>query len=653
MSENNPCTQYLPGSGAYEFVDKEYTAYTDRIRNLSTDAAVDIDALTQFTPDFSSLPFEVDVSPIEDVDAPVIDLPAGDAPDYLAPDSVYNTEPPGDLVTREFDDGSGITAVGSAPLPDYGQLIVRDIAPPNVTLPASVGPAPLLPDRVEPDDPTVVLPDIPVLQPIGDAGPAPVPDIQNFDKTIPVFQPPSDALQDVYFADHSLKQAEVAAFVSSQAEIPEVRAALTSALNGEGIIVPAWVQEQVFNGTRSRAVEGSRQAQWDAVNMWAAKGFELPGAGILASNIETGRSLTAEQARINAEILNVTYVQAVETYRDMIGRGLAHEAALYNVYVQIDANARELANGHFAVLQGIYNISIALFDLQIKVYLAEIAVYEANIQIELAKIEAYKASIDALRLLSDLNTQQIELYNAQIRGSLAIVQIYQAQVSAFNGLIQSDLAKVSAFNAKVNAYSAEVDAVSKEIDIYEAEVSAEGTKAQVYGTTVDAYRARIEGYSAQLGAEATKTTSINSVVLSESEVYKTQVDAWSAGVTTDVRRIEASVAQFRAEIEAYTAELSRDETSGRLQALGFDKELQRATLIVENEIKNIDRALAQLTTSSELELSRLSDAAKINAQLAAASMASLSISASLQGSDSWSAGSSSTCSTNYSGALTG
>ena len=130
-----------------------------------------------------------------------------------------------------------------------------------------------------------------------------------------------------------------------------------------------------------------------------------------------------------------------------------------------------------------------------------------------------------------------------------------------------------------------------------------------------------------------------------------QVAAWSAGVDADVARVNASVEQFKAEIAAYTAMLSRDETQARLDALGFEKELEKAKLIVANEIKNIDRALAQLTASSELELARLTDAAKINAQLAAASMASLSISSTLSGSDSWSAGSSSSCSTNYSGSI--
>lgn len=648
-----PCTQYIPGSGAYEFVDREYQAYTDRIRNLSTDAAVDIDALTQFTPDFTSLSFEVSTQPFDDIDAPVITLPDGDPPEYVEPDSAYDEAAPNAPPPRTFDDGSGITAVGSAPAPDYGTFTLRDIAPPDIVLPPSVGPAPVLPVRDEPDSPPITLPDDLVLRPIDQAGDAPVIDIINFDKDIPLFDAPSDALQDVYFSDHAAKADQVAAFVSSQAGLPEVRAALTSALEGEGIIVPAWVQSEAFDAARGRAIEGSRQAQYDAVNQWAARGFDLPGAGILAANIETGRQLTAEQARINAEILNTTYVQAVETYRQLIGQGLQHEAALHSVYVQIDANARELANGHFAVLQGIYNISIALYDLQIKAYTAEISVYEANIRIELAKIDAYNAELASIKLQSEINTQEIEAYLAKIKASEAIVDIYVAQVSAFNGLIQSDLAKVSAFNAKVNAYSAEVDAVTKEIDVYEAEVGAEGTKAQAYGSTVDAYRARVEGYTAQIGGEATKTKSVNEVILAESEVYKTQVDAWSAGVTNDVRRVEASVSQFRGQIEAYTAELSRDETAGRLQALGFDKELEKAKMTVANEIKNIDRALAQLTTSAELELSRLSDSAKINAQLAAASMASLSISATLSGSDSWSAGSTSSCSTSYSGSLTG
>lgn len=648
-----PCTRYLPGSGAYEFVDKEYTAYTGRIRTLSSDAAVDIEALSEFTPDFSSLKFEVSTEPFEDVIVPAIDLPVTDAPTYTPVDLTYPTAPPDEPIGLGLDDGSGIRQVGSAPAPDYGVFTPREYTPPDITLPVSVGPAPTITDRDEPESPTVTLPDGIELNPIDKPGPAPVISIDDFDVTIPTFQPPSDALQDVYFADHATKADQVAAFVSAQAGLPEVNAALLSALSGEGIIVPAWVQSEAFDAARSRAIEGSRQAQYDAVNQWAARGFELPGAGILAANIEAGRTLTAEQARINAEILNTTYIQAVETYRQLIGDGLRHEAAMHSIFVQVDANARELANGHFAVLQGIYNAAIALYELQIRVYQAEIAAFEANIRVELAKIEAYNAQLQSLKLQSDINLQEIERYTAELKASETLVGIYTAQVSAFNGLIQSDLARVSAFNAKVNAYSAEVDALTKEIDVYEAQIRGEATRAQVYGTTVDAYRARVEGYAARISAEATKTSSINDVVKAESDIYRSQVDAWAAGVQTDVARVNASVAQFRAQVEAYTAELSRDETAGRLKALGFDKEIEKAKLIVANEIKNIDRALAQLTTASELELSRLSDAAKINAQLAAASMASLSISATLSGSDSWQAGSTSSCSTNYSGALTG
>lgn len=648
-----PCTQYLPGSGAYEFVDKEYTAYTDRIRNLSTDAAVDIESLEQFTPDFSSLTFEVDTSPIANIPPPELGEPDGELPIYTPVDLVYQTQPPSQLPGTELDDGSGIRDVGDAPEPDYGTFVPREYVPPDVILPESPGPAPVLPEREEPTSPTLTLPDEIVLRDIGDPGDAPEISLESFQEEIPLFDAPEDALQDIYFADHALKAQEVADFVTTQAEIPEVKAALLSALDGNGIIVPAWVQSEAFDAARGRAIEGSRQAQYEAVNAWAARGFALPGAGILASNIETGRQLTAEQARINAEILNQTYTQAVETYRQLIQAGLQHEQALHRIFIEIDSNARELANGHFAVLQGIYNVHIALYELQIRAYVAQIQVYEANVRIELAKIEAYKAELEALKLESDLNLQEIERYTAELRASETLVGIYQAQVSAFNGLIQSDLAKVTAFNAQINAYSAEVDAVGKEIDIFEAQIQSEATRAQVYGTTVDAYRARIEGYSAQLNAEATKTKSINDVVLAESDIYKTQVDAWAAGVTTDVARVSAAVEEFKARIDAYTAELSRDEVAGRLEALGFDKELEQAKLVVANEIKNIDRALQQLTTASELELQKLTDAAKINAQLAAASMASLSISATLSGSDSWSAGSASTCSTTYSGSLTG
>ena len=124
----SPCTQYLPGSGAYEFVDKEYTAYTDRIRNLSTDAAVDIAALSQFTPDFSSLSFEVSTEPFEAIRVPELLLPTGEAPLYEAPDTIYTTSPPGDPNIGNLDNGSGISGI-DVPDPDYGEFVTREFAP--------------------------------------------------------------------------------------------------------------------------------------------------------------------------------------------------------------------------------------------------------------------------------------------------------------------------------------------------------------------------------------------------------------------------------------------------------------------------------------------------------------------------------------------
>lgn len=646
------CTTFIPGSGAYEFVNKEYTAYTDRIRNLSTDAAVDIAALESFTPDFTALNFDVSTAPIDAVSDPDIAITTAPTPTYTPPAQLFTGTPPAATFQASFDDGSGIQAVGDAPAPDYGTFTPRVIAAPNLVLPEGPGAAPAIPDRVEPDAPVITLPDEPTLLDIPTPDAAPELTFQSFDREVPAFQAPSESLQDIYFADHQRETDELVAFLQTNTVQQGVRDALNLMTQG-GTGLPKEIEDALFERGAERAEESERRAVRAAEQDWAAKGFELPGSTVLATAIEARHQALVERGRLNRELTINFHNQEIDNLRFVVQQGLNYETQLMSIYLQLDANARELANGHFEVMRGIYNVFTALHELNIRAYTAEIQVFEANVRIELAKIDAYRTELEALRLQSEINQQEIQTYEASIRASLAQVQIFQAEIDAFNGLISADTSKIQAFRARVDAYATEISALTSEVDVYEAQVRGEESRTRAFATTVDAYRARVQGYEAQIGAEATKTRSVNDVVRAETDNYAAQVQAWATGVNADTQRIEAAVSQFRGQIEAYTAELSRDEVVARLQALGFDKELEKARTTVQNEISNIDRALAQLTTSSQLELQKLTDAARINAQLAAASMASLSLSANLSGSDNWSASSSTSCSTNYNASLSG
>lgn len=647
----SPCTLFVPGAGAYEFVSKEYQTYVDRVRNLSTDAAADIASLQAYLPDFASTPYEISTALIDGIQVPILELEKVDLPIYDEPIALYTAAPPVRQGGTQFDDGSDLRSIGSAPTPDFGSYSPRVIRPPTLSFPDSPGAAPDIEAGVVPDAPSVSLPDAPLLNPISAVPDLPLVDIPDFIAELKKFEKPLQ-LQDLYYPEMSTERDRmVAIWNSDEVKNVEFEARVLKFMyqGGSGLdpsIEAAFIQRQ-NSAARNDVIKAKKEAR----EYWAEQGFELPGSTVLAAVREAEFEGQQNYGRTHREMSTKFYEEMLATQRLAFTEGLQHERELRKLFLDLDENARKLVVSHYDILKLIYDVSIAVYDLEIRVYTAEIQVFEAKIRIALGRVEVFRAQIEALKVEAELNTQLIEQYEAQVRGELAKVELYKGQIDAFNGIIRAELGKVEAFRGKVDAYTAEIGAVGAVVDVYEAEVRGETAQVNAYEAQVNAYRARIDGYNARINAEATKTSSINDVVKAESDVYAADVEAWSAGVTADVRRVEATVSQFRGEIEAYVAQLNSSEVEERLKTLGFEKELEKAKLAIQTQIGDIDRALEVLKTSSTLEQQKLTDAAKINAQLAAASMASLSLSANLSGSDSWSAGSSSTCSTSYSGLI--
>jgi hypothetical protein len=657
VADGTYCPLILPGAGAYELVSAEYRAYSDRTRNLSTDAAADIERLTNFTPDFASVNFQVDTGPVADIVVPSLDVDASNRPAYSEPAERFNTAAPTKPVLRPLDDGAGLRALGDAPDPDYGRFVSRSPAPPVLNFPSSPGPAPAIDAGEAPSEPSLVEPDVPSLIDLPDIGEVP-PIVLDRVPEIPEFAPPDSALQDIYFQDHDLKRDEldtlIQTFAHTDTGLTELRPAFArviEAINAENTGLPEHVQQEIFDQGRERLREDQLRSEREAESRWAARGFELPGAALLAAVVEARRTRQVEAGRLNRELTVRVHEQAIENMRYVIDRAVAYEGQLMNIFLQVDNNARQLAFEHYQVMRGIYDAYLAIHELNIRAYQAQIAVYEANVRIELSKLEAYRTELEAIRVRGEINEQEVRIYEAQIRAQAQRVETYQGRVNAYRGKIEAELSKVQAFNATVEAYSAEIRGVAERVNVFEAEVRSEEARTRAHGAQVEAFRARVEAFRSQVDAEATRTRTINDTVTAQAQIYGTEVDAWAAGVQADNQRVERAVSAHRANIDAYLAELNNEETAARLRALGFDKELEQARTILTTQVGNIDRALTNVRTASELELQRLESAARINAQLAAASMAALNLSASLQGSDSFSASSQSNCSTNFSGVI--
>jgi hypothetical protein len=455
-------------------------------------------------------------------------------------------------------------------------------------------------------------------------------------------------VQDLFFPDMNTAATQLAQSFTENAIQPAVRDALNLMTQG-GTGLPAELEQALFDRARERITEDVQENVEKARDDWAARGFTLPGAAVAGAVLEARHQGLVEKGRINRELSINYHNQEIENLRFVVQQGLQYEVQLLQVYAEAYDIGRRVAEGHAGVLRATAEIAARMHEINLAIYTAEIEVFRAKVELELQKVQKYRLEIDAERAKADTNDALVRQYEAQIRAELAKVDIYRGRIDAYGARISAETAKIQGFSAKVDAYVAQIRGEATKTEVFSAEVQNEQARVQAQQALVDGYRARVAAYEAEVQAQATRTRSINEVVESQARIYATEMDGYVAALNAETRRIESAVTVFRGQVEAYQAQLAKLETDGRLRLAGFDKDLAREQAALQQQSGDLDRELESLRSATQLELQKLSDAARINGQLAAASMAALSLGAQVTASDSVSSAGSSSCSTSFYG----
>jgi len=538
---------------------------------------------------------------------------------------------------------------------------------PNIALPVS-------PPIQIPTPPTVSLPSPPsnkpiigeVDFPIYDGGPLPevptlydlelpeIPDINIDDLVVerPDFIPP-DALEDTYRADlidfQSVLWTEINGNVTATG-VTDMHARLQAMLAG-GTGLPANIEQALFDRAIGREELSSVQAVAQAEAEWSAKGFTLPGSTLLARVQEIRQANRIERGRINRELSIQFHNQEIENLRFSVQQGIALEGALLEAHTRIYDVARQLADGHWNVVKGIYDSAVDIFRLYLEIYKTDVEVYTERLRAELVKLDIYRAQLEGQRLIGTLNQQLVDIYKAELDGVLAYVQVFKAQVDAATAQLQGELTKVQLYKAEIDAYTAQLGGEKIKYDIYNSRVDAEETKARIYAAQVDAYGKRVDAFKSEVDAESAKVGALTDIAEAETRIYAEQVGAWRAGIAADSQNLESFVRVYQAELNKYTALLSKEQYRVQGEARNFELEVEKERARVESILKQADQAIEQLKHTTALGLSATETAAKVNAQLAASAMSAINVSAGMSTGISLTASDTRSCSTQYSGAL--
>lgn len=631
-------------SGA--LVEQQFDFFTTKVNTF-------LNAANEFSQILASYEIEpVSIQEITwDIDAGFTPFePPAEPADFVAPDPQFFREPPAEAPPVDVD-LSGLNSV-SAPSVSAPSLPTLNVpSAPVVNLPTDPGPAPVIGDVEIPQYTGGPLPDVPTLYQLNLPD---VPDINidDLQVTRPSFVPPN-ALDDTYRPDlidfRSLIWTAVEGEIQATG-VQDMQPRLQAMLAG-GTGLPAPIEQALFDRAIGRDEVSSAQAEGQASQEWAARGFDLPGSTLLARTQEARRQNRIERGRINRELSIQFHDQELQNLRFAVQQAIAYEGQLMQAHTQIYDVARSLADGHFQVARAIHQAELDIFRVELEIYRTDVEVYKERLQAELVKLEIYRSELEGQRIIGQLNQQLVDIYQAELQGVLANVEIFRAQVQGAEAQIRAEVAKLDGYRAKVDAYSARLGAERVRADIYNAQVEGEVAKARMYEYQVRGFSARIDAYQTQVNAEAAKVDANVRVAEADTRLYAEQVSAWRAGVQADTDNLRAFVDVYRARIEQYNALLSREQYRVQGEARNFELEIESERARVSSILKQADQAIAQLEHISALGLSATETAARVNSQLAASAMSAINVGASVSASASQSASDSRSCSTNYSGIL--
>lgn len=358
------------------------------------------------------------------------------------------------------------------------------------------------------------------------------------------------------------------------------------------------VQAQLWAVRRERITSASTGAINDITRISARNGWDVAQGDEIEAIYAAIESATAEAMAESRDIANTQANLEQQNYQFAIQQTLGHINNWMILHNNVQQRAFETAKYAVQAVIDLYGIYATYYNSSVALYQAQAVVFEKKMQAELTKVELFKALLDGQRLISDLNSQEIEQYKAQIEAVSTIFDLYKAELEGVKTQIEGDGLKVQMFEAAVRAFAEEINAKKLEYDGYTAELGGEEIKAKIFSAIVDAYGAEVNAFAAKTDAAIKKQDADIKIAYEvpldildkETKVFEVQVKAEAARLeaTTSVQELKIKLFQAIAEVEAANLKAQTDVYSTNVEAYKAKIEGEAAKLEALNGInKNI------------------------------------------------------------------
>lgn len=480
-------------------------------------------------------------------------------------------------------------------------------------------PAPVLPERAEPDRPNVTLPGFEGVAPT-DMPAAPTDYEARFAAAYHDAAPSTMAMIDGY-VDAELTKINP----QFHSQMAAIEAQLTRYLAG-GTGLNAAVEDAIYSRARGKNDAESRRTQEAAWSTAAERGFTLPD-GALYSALAQARQGGADN---NARQVNEIVVMQAEMEQKNLQFAVTQSASLRGVvlnatlnYMQnlisINGQALDYAKTILSTIIEVYNTAVRAFGLKLDAYKAEVVVYEARLKAAMSYIDLYQSEINALAALTNMDQSKVDIYKAKIDALQSFASVYRAQIEAVQGRVSLEKLQLDVFGAKVQAYTAQVQGKNAEWQGYTAAIEGETARARIYNAQVDAYAAQLSGYKTQIEAGVEK-------VRAQAATNEARANNYTATLTGYTAVVEARGTKAKIELEnlsqkavVYKAQVDAEISFATLQNTYYkttsdvaisNAELSlRAQIEVGNSTRAFGDTIARLGTANATILGNAAQAA--------------------------------------------
>ena len=594
----------LSGDPAVIFAEGGYSVFMDLAPKTFQEALSYAGALTeviiepvQFNADFN---FDGNLTPFQRPPRPTID---GATFDFNMP-----AEPPAPPTFNP-----GMVTLDPAPTFDHADPNIQFAPPPDLPTVSDPGNAPLLADLNVPVAPDYELPPVPTLQQLN------VPDAPNI--VLPTFE----GERPVFTLDVPPENWSWDPTPYTSTLLDKVKSKVSMMMDGGLGLEP--IEQIIFQRGRSRIDAEVRRTIDTRTNEFASRGFSEPN-GILNQAVdEILQGGLNAKADLNAQVTIESYKELIQNVRLGVQNGIALEQVATNLHIQEQQLALQAAQFQRDTALAILNARISIINARLAAYQTDAQVFQTRIQAALAEIEVYKAELDGVRLLGELNMQQVQIYSERIKALNAMADFYRSQVQAVQAQAEIERTKIEGFKATVDAYSARWRAYGEQVGAYRAQMEAENVKTTVHRNLVDAFATKVQAWGTKQGNMiALERLSIDQNG-QQIAVWRGTLDKMLGLVQAESSRISGQAQRADALARIYSADAGVETAASAASDRSFQLGLEAANAATQSSLKEAEIRIQENIQLTNLVVEVRKTLAQVLSQLAASSMSAMNFSA--------------------------